>query len=79
MSPLYGGIVNQSTERFHTRGREARVLTFLLHIEKYIRKRFIQLPLLEHSLGADDSLACKPRNQLSQLAAVSEHLQRVLG
>lgn len=37
----------------------------------------MHLTLLEHSPGADDWLACKPRNQLSQLAAASEHVQHV--
>lgn len=54
------------------------LLTSMPHTRKYIRKTFMQLPLFEHSPGADNGLACKPRNQLSQLAAVSEHLQRVL-
>lgn len=55
------------------------LLTSVLHTRKYISKTFMQPTWLEHSLGADDWLACKPRNQLSQLAAASEHLQHVLG
>lgn len=51
----------------------------MLHTKKYIRKTFMRLPLVGHSPGVDDWLACKPANQLTQLTTVTEHLQHVLG
>lgn len=50
------------------------LLTSILHTKKYIRKTRMQCPLVARSAGIANCLACEPRNQLTQRAAVTEHL-----
>lgn len=50
------------------------LLASILHMKKYIRKTRMRCPLVERSAGIANWLAREPRNQLTQRAAVTEHL-----